>query len=124
MPFRRLVDYTGLTVWIVTLIFLLGTLYAQQHSNTKAIVANLDYQHRVEVIDREIVTLKMQDSYQQKWQSDFMITFKDFVKEMKENNEQVMKKIQTTDNNVLRTSYQLEAMNTELKKSYDSGSDK
>ncbi len=117
MPIRRLIDYTGITVWVITLIFALGVMYAQQLTNTEAIAKGQEYKVRVDLIDKDIISLKMQDAYQREWKVEFMVTFKELIKEMKINNEAVLKKMQSTDDNVLRTSYQIEALNIEVQKS-------
>ena len=117
MPIRRLIDYTGITVWVITLIFALGVMYAQQLTNTEAIAKGQEYKVRVDLIDKDIISLKMQDAYQREWKVEFMVTFKELIKEMKINNEAVLKKMQSTDDNVLRTTYKIESLNIEVQKS-------
>lgn len=119
MPFRRLVDYTGITIWVLTLVFALGCLYAQQLSNTESISEMSKYKERVNTIDRKILSLEIQDQNQKEWKVEFMLTFKELVHEMKENNDAVLKKVQSTDDNVLRTSFQLEVISNKLKSNID-----
>ena len=115
MPFKRLTDYTGITIWVATLVFTLGILYQQQRVNTEAIQESKEYEQKVDKIELQIVSLQMQDVYQEQWKSEFMITFKELVIEMKRNNKAVLSRMQSTDNNVLKTSYQLDLINNKLK---------
>lgn len=115
MPFKRLTDYTGITIWVATLVFTLGILYQQQRINTKAIQESKEYELKVDKIELDIVSLQMQDAYQERWKSEFMITFKELVIEMKRNNKAILSRMQSTDNNVLKTSYQLDLINNKLK---------
>ena len=115
MPFKRLTDYTGITIWVATLVFTLGILYQQQRVNTEAIQESKEYEQKVDKIELQIVSLQMQDVYQEQWKSEFMITFKELVIEMKRNNKAILSRMQSTDNNVLKTSYQLDLINNKLK---------
>lgn len=115
MPLRRLTDYTGITIWVATLIFTLGILYSQINDNSKSVKELKDYGSMVHLIEKEIASLKMQDKYQERWKSEFMTTFKELVTEMKKNNHAILQKMQSTDNNLLKTSYQLDAITTKLK---------
>lgn len=123
MPFRRLVDYTGITIWIATMIFILGGMAYQLTENTSAISkvkaskkAETElYDKRLDLVEKQIVLLQMQDSYQERWKSEFMVTFKELVFEMKSNNENIISKMQDTDNSVLKASFQLSAINRQLR---------
>ena len=123
MPFRRLVDYTGITIWIATMIFVLGGMAYQLTENTSAISkveaskkAETElYDKRLDLVEKQIVLLQMQDSYQERWKSEFMVTFKELVFEMKSNNENIIAKMQDTDNSVLKASFQLDAINRQLR---------
>lgn len=119
MPFKRLVDYTGVTIWIFTIIFILGGLYWQQLNNTSNLVKHdlvLDaYEKKNDLIEKQILSLQMQSEHQEEWKEEFMTTFKDLVVEMKTNNEAILNRMQSTDNSVLRASFQLDAINAKLK---------
>ena len=127
MTTRRLTDYTGIVIWIVSAIFVLGKLYTQQIDNTKAIAKFEPYKTHMVEVDTDITILRIQSDYQKQRQEEFMVTFKEMVirigesnKEMKKSNAAILKKIQSTDDNVLRTSYQLEALKLTLQESKNS----
>lgn len=114
MPFRRLVDYTGITIWVLTLIFSLGVLYAKQLSNTTAIKKFETTVAKVELIEKQIVLFQMQLDYENKAKADIMEQVKKLVEEMKANNQLILGKLQNTDRNVLKTSFQLQAISHKL----------
>ena len=115
MPFRKLVDYTGITIWILTLIFSLGVLYAKQISNTSEIEELKLSEKKIELIEKEIVLFKMQLEYERKAKADMMEQVKKLVEEMQKNNQIILGKLQNTDRNVLKASFQLQAISHKLK---------
>lgn len=114
MPFRKLVDYTGVTIWVLTLIFSLGMLYAKQISNTTDIERLKLSDKKIELIEKEIVLFKLQLSYEKQSKEDIMEQVKKLVEEMKANNQLILGKLQNTDKNVLQASFQLQAISHKL----------
>lgn len=115
MPFKRLTDYTGVTIWVLTLIFSLGVIYAQQLTNTKSIVDLKEKAVKIELIEKEISLFEMKLSHMEETKKQSDVTVKEFMDEMKKNNKAILAKLQSTDNNVLKTSFQLEAISNKLK---------
>lgn len=104
MPLRRISDYTGIATWTISLVFVLGTIYAQQKENTKAIKDAQIYKQQITALREDTKSLKLQQSYQKEWQSEFMATFKEMVKEIK-----------VTNAEVLRNTYHLQSIDDKLK---------
>ena len=110
MPFKRMTDYLGLFIWIITLVFILGGLFNQQNHNTKAIANAKDHKVQLVSMDKEILALKLQQRHQQVWQQDFGQTMKDLVTEIRVTNTAV----QATNSEVLRNSIHLKAIKEQL----------
>ena len=101
---RRVGDFSGILVSVCTLIFGFGVIYKQVHDNTKELEKRIVFIQEHHTMRIELDILKLKQEYQKEWQSDFMDTFKEMVTEMK-----------TTNANVQRQSYQLQAIEKELK---------
>lgn len=111
MPFKRLTDY----IWVITIVFSLGVIYAQQLTNTKSIVDLNEKAVKIELIEKEISLFEMKLSHIEETKKQTDVTVKEFMDEMKKNNKAILAKLQSTDNNVLKTSFQLEAISNKLK---------
>jgi hypothetical protein len=103
MAYTRTSDYMQLGIWAVTLVFSLGVLYHQINTNTMELERREVYIQHQESMAEDITTLKLQQVYQRNWQSEFMVTFKELVGEIKK-----------TNSEVLRQSYQLRAVEKEF----------
>ena len=101
---RRINDYAGSIIWACTLVFSLGVLYTQIQNNTSTLAEQKVYIDRYSAMRVELDILKLKQEYQREWQADFMVTFKEMVAEMK-----------TTNQSVQKQSYQLQAIERELK---------
>ena len=125
MPLRRLSDYTGIFIWAITVVFILGGAYKQQQqqqTHNEEIVRKVKQHSRehytqitmldkeIVKVDKELAKLQLQATYQQVWQQDFMGTFKELVIEIKTSNE----KAQETKNEVIRNSTHLKAIKEQL----------
>jgi len=110
MTFRRLSDYTGITIWVVTMVFTFGILYSQQKSNTKEIEKAQVYKVKINEIVIDLERLHTRQDYQQKWQAEFMTTFKDMVSEIKK-----------TNSEVIRNTYSLKSIDARLSQESSAG---
>ena len=104
MTFRRMTDFASVITSTVTLIFLMGILYAQQKENTKEIEKAQAYKERVIQLEKAQVGMRLQQANSQAWQGEFITTFKELVKEIK-----------TTNAEVLRNTYHLQSIEEKVK---------
>jgi hypothetical protein len=103
MPLRRLADYSGIIIWVCTLVFGFGVSY-QQITNVKHELAELKvHDESFKALYTDVKILNMHRKYQLEWQADFIATFKELVSEIRDTNAEV-----------LRQSYQLQSIEREL----------
>ena len=105
MTLRRMGDYTGIAIWSATMLFTMGLLYKQQQDNTEAIEKAQKYKDIVAANVVDLKMMKQQQQYQAAWQTEFMVTFKEMVQEIK-----------TTNAEVLRNTYHLKSIDEKLMK--------
>jgi Iap family predicted aminopeptidase len=105
MPLRRLADYSGLLIWACTLVFGFGVSYQQITQVKNELKSQKAHVLKYEELYTDVKILKMHRGYQIEWQAEFMATFKQLVSEIRDTNAEV-----------LRQSYQLQAIEKELKK--------
>jgi len=114
-------DYGGILFTIATMIFGFGALNSQLNTNTEAIAKAQMYKERIVDLEKSINTMQLRVEAQHEWQGEFLISFKELIKELKdanttlgmeikEANHELGKEIQAINATVIKNQYTIEGV--------------
>jgi sporulation protein YlmC with PRC-barrel domain len=91
MPLRRLSDYTQIGTSLIVMVFGFGILYGQLENNTLEIEKAQIYKVKIIELEKSQAALQQNQDSNHEWQREFIITFKDLIKEIKATNAEVLR---------------------------------
>ena len=114
-------DYGGILFTIATMIFGFGAINSQLNTNTEAISKAQIYKERIIDLEKSINTMQLKVEAQHEWQGEFLISFKELIKELKdanttlgmeikEANHELGKEIQAINTAVIKNQYTIKSV--------------
>jgi hypothetical protein len=106
-------DYGALIFTIATMLVGFGALNSQLDNNTLAIEKAQVYKERIIDIEKSINTMQLKVEAQHEWQGEFLISFKDLIKELKDANAALGEEIKSANHELGK---EMQAMNVSIMK--------